>query len=70
MTQTTVRPWQRFYDEARYAYPRSEELSEIRISVARAFGSEYTLPRPFVVGYERVLLRWMKPDASGRLVPR
>lgn len=48
-------------------YVRPNPVSLIQASVARAFGIR--LPVPLQIGYERVRLRWRKPDGKGGLRP-
>jgi hypothetical protein len=57
---------QPYVDEAVIAKPKS--VSVIHENVAYIFGSR--LPRPITIGYNRVKLRWMKPDGKGGLVPK
>lgn len=64
---TITKDGQRYVDEAIVVRPRSP--SALEHSVAAAFG-EPQARTPITVGHERVLLRWMKPDGKGGLVPR
>lgn len=57
---------QRYFDEPVFARPKN--LSTIEAATAEL--CKRPLPRSFVVGYDRVQLRWMKPDGRGGLVPR
>ena len=66
---------QRYVDEPIYEHllPRTDLVTPIAVAVATAFNE--LAPRVptaivFVKGHERVLLRWMKPDGKGGLVPR
>jgi len=65
----------RYYDVPTPAHrsKRSVNHAEIRPNqvgqqVARAFGSPASKPIP--IAFERHVLRWMKPDGKGGLVPR
>lgn len=44
--------------------------SQIANEVATAFGHKPTAAITTISHYERTLLRWMKPDNKGGLVPR
>ena len=63
---TVTRDGQRYMDEAVYAMPK--RAKPIDVAVAQAFNRQP--PQPIVVDYNRVRLRWMKPDGKGGLVPR
>lgn len=59
---------QRFADYPIYVRPK--KIGAITQSVQSIFNPQSPLPRPIMVGYERVELRWMKPDGKGGLIPR
>jgi hypothetical protein len=52
-----------YVDEPIVAMPK-------RLSTAVAVAFRHRAPKPITVGHERVMLRWMKPDGNGGLVPR
>jgi hypothetical protein len=60
--QAITHQGQEFYDEPVKVWP-----TPIASSVQKALGARPSLP--VTVGYERVKLRWMKPDGQGGLVP-
>lgn len=62
-----TRDLQRYVDEPIVVRPCRP--SGVALAVAAAFGRSLARP-PITVGYERVLLRWVKPDGRGGLVPR
>lgn len=64
---TIAHEGQPYVDEPVYANPKQRSKSDL--SVATAFGND-DHPRRIEIGRERVLLRWMKPDGHGGLVPR
>jgi len=73
--KTTIeRDGQRYVDEPILVRPKPEQRSRIQNAVQAALdpqGFFAERPRaPITVGHERVLLRWMKPDGKGGLVPR
>lgn len=41
--------------------------SVMELSVALSCGRRPEIPKPIVVGHERVQLRWMEPDGKGGL---
>lgn len=66
MKTTIEEEGQPYVDEPMYAQPKV--VSMIEKSVASASGRR--LASPIFIGYERVYLRWMKPDGKGGLVPK
>lgn len=65
---------QRYVDEPVYSHLRMDQHSSIAHAVSAAFNggvSKLAIAGPRVLlGYQRVCLRWMKPDGNGGLVPR
>jgi hypothetical protein len=55
---------QTFFDEPVYVTIRPERSSLLAAAVSACF------PSKFVGCYERVQLRWLKPDGKGGLVPK
>lgn len=58
---------QAYVDEPIMAYLEPRGVSR---SVSIAIGTRPAPRIPIVTGYDRVKLRWMKPDGKGGLVPR
>ena len=60
---------QRYVDEPKYltVEPKNKIMQN---AVARAFGSKPLKDIRILTHYERVQLRWMKPDGHGGLVPK
>ena len=71
---TITKDGQRYVDEPVLVQPKREARSRLSHAVQAALdpqGQYAERPRaPITVGHERVLLRWMKPDGKGGLVPR
>ncbi len=63
---TIKRAGQRYVDDPVVVKPKP--VAPLERAMAQAF--ERPLPSPIQVGHERVFLRWMKPGAGGKLVPR
>ena len=64
--RTAVVDRQNYVDEPVYAKPKP--VPALDRAIATVFGR--TQPGVILLGYERVRLRWMKPDGKGGLVPR
>lgn len=61
-----TREGQGYVDDAVMLRPKP--VSGVDVACAKAF--KRPLARPLLAGYERVPLRWMKPDGKGGLVPK
>jgi len=57
---------QSYFDEPKYVMPKS--IAPLEKAIADM--AERDLPAPILTHYERVRLRWMKPDGKGGLVPK
>jgi hypothetical protein len=57
-----------YWDRPIYAEPKRP--SPIEAGVMSALGGTKKAPESILLGYERELIRWMKPDGRGGLVPR
>ena len=64
---------QRYVDEPVYVEPRVDKNFILQASIAAIFSKQpmhFELPKPILVGHNRVRLRWMEPDGKGGLKPR
>lgn len=58
---------QPYVDDPIYAHPKP--VSAMEGSIGAAFNN-LRKQKAIVTGYERVKLRWLKPDGKGGLIPR
>ncbi len=69
---TITKDGQRYVDEPIRVMPKAQDRVVLAVQVAldpQGLFAERARA-PIVVGHERVLLRWMKPDGKGGLVSR